>query len=205
MIIYKITNKVNGKIYIGQDSKNDPDYYGSGTNIKRAIQKYGLHNFTKEVLEEVSEDTLDDRETYWINELQSYKADIGYNINREGGKPPKLANLPLDQQQLIKQKWSQQRKGKSHSKEYRANHSKIMKEYYKDKEHPTKGRKASNAEKLKKSENAKKQGLGGNYWESYSEEKKEQIKEKMSASKKGRKLSEETKKKISQTLKNRKR
>jgi len=30
MIIYKTTNLVNGKVYVGQDSKNNPDYLGSG-------------------------------------------------------------------------------------------------------------------------------------------------------------------------------
>ena len=47
MIIYKTTNLVNKKIYIGQDSKNNPEYLGSGAIVKKAIKKYGKENFKK--------------------------------------------------------------------------------------------------------------------------------------------------------------
>lgn len=51
-IVYQVTNLINGKIYIGchsTDNVND-DYYGSGTNISRAIKKYGKNSFKKEIL-----------------------------------------------------------------------------------------------------------------------------------------------------------
>lgn len=50
--IYKTTNKVNGKVYIGCHKTTNPsdDYIGSGFLIRRAIRKYGRHNFKKEVL-----------------------------------------------------------------------------------------------------------------------------------------------------------
>ena len=51
MIIYKTTNLVNGKIYIGQDKNNNPAYLGSGKILHLAFQKYGLENFNKEILE----------------------------------------------------------------------------------------------------------------------------------------------------------
>lgn len=41
MQIYKTTNLINSKIYIGQDSKNNLSYLGSGKLIKQAINKYG--------------------------------------------------------------------------------------------------------------------------------------------------------------------
>lgn len=53
--IYRITNKVNGKTYIGQRKlaldKSWRQYMGSGVAIKDAIKKYGAENFTKEIIE----------------------------------------------------------------------------------------------------------------------------------------------------------
>lgn len=84
MIIYKTTNKINGKIYIGLDSRNNPKYLGSGTYIKSAIKKYGKENFTKEILQECnSVNELKTAEIYWIKQLNS-KAPNGYNLTNGG-------------------------------------------------------------------------------------------------------------------------
>lgn len=51
---YMITNKINGKVYVGSHCWKgeglDPDYFGSGTAITRAVKKYGKKNFQVEVL-----------------------------------------------------------------------------------------------------------------------------------------------------------
>ena len=41
MVIYKTTNLLNGKYYIGKDEKNNSDYLGSGKILKLAINKNG--------------------------------------------------------------------------------------------------------------------------------------------------------------------
>ncbi len=51
MEIYKITNNINKKIYIGKDITCNPNYFGSGVFIKKAITKYGRENFTKEIID----------------------------------------------------------------------------------------------------------------------------------------------------------
>ena len=55
MQIYKITNLVNNKIYIGKDTTSDPNYFGSGLIISRSLKKYGMENFIKEIIDETDD------------------------------------------------------------------------------------------------------------------------------------------------------
>ena len=50
--IYKVTNLINNKIYIGKHQTKNPhdSYYGSGYMIRTWIEKYGKENFKKEIL-----------------------------------------------------------------------------------------------------------------------------------------------------------
>jgi len=83
MIIYKTTNIINGKYYIGKDINNSSHYLGSGILLKKAIKKYGKENFIKEILEYCeSSDVLDEREKFWIEELNSIN--LGYNLTTGG-------------------------------------------------------------------------------------------------------------------------
>jgi group I intron endonuclease len=83
-IIYKVTNLINSKIYVGKSIIDDPDYYGSGLKISNAIQKYGKENFNKEILEECPDTNLNDREIHWISKLNACDDNIGYNISIGG-------------------------------------------------------------------------------------------------------------------------
>jgi len=95
MLIYKITNKINGKIYIGQ-TKGDKDArfdkHCAQKNciaIHNAIKKYGRENFTIDEIEKniKTKKDLNDREIYYISYYNSTDPKIGYNIclGGEGG------------------------------------------------------------------------------------------------------------------------
>lgn len=88
--IYKITNKINGKIYIGQSidiykrwAKEKKGYVND--YLKNAFLRYGLENFTFEIIEECSIEELDEKEIYYISFYKSNEHDFGYNLTR-GGK-----------------------------------------------------------------------------------------------------------------------
>lgn len=83
--IYKITNLVNGKIYIGkhQTLNLDDNYFGSGIFLLKAIKKYGRHNFKKEILfvfDNENEMNLKEKELVteeFISSSSNYNAKIG--------------------------------------------------------------------------------------------------------------------------------
>jgi group I intron endonuclease len=116
MIIYKTTNLINGKIYIGQDFKNNPKYLGSGKLLKLAVKKYGIDNFSKETLCVCSnEKELDEKEIFYIKKFNSTNRDFGYNIC-EGGRSYRVmiaennANFGKKMSEETKEKLRQKRK-----------------------------------------------------------------------------------------------
>lgn len=92
--IYKITNKINNKIYIGKstDIEKRWKYHISHYNYEReynkplykAFRKYGVENFSFEIIEECLLD-IDEKEKYWINFYNSYKNGYNATIGGEGG------------------------------------------------------------------------------------------------------------------------
>lgn len=85
-LVYKITNLINNKIYIGihrTKNKND-DYIGSGINIKRAIKKYGLENFKKEILFECKNAEEMAAKEAEIVTAEFLKRDDVYNLAKGG-------------------------------------------------------------------------------------------------------------------------
>jgi group I intron endonuclease len=80
--LYKVTNLINDKIYIGvhETSNLNDGYLGSGKLINRAIKKYGKSNFKKEILEFFeNRELMYERETLIVNEEFLSKR-ISYNL-----------------------------------------------------------------------------------------------------------------------------
>jgi hypothetical protein len=95
MIIYKILNKINGKIYIGQtigtlEHRMSQHKANNKKNsiIGKAIQKYGWNNFDVEVIDEAETiEELNNKEIYWIGYYKSLVPN-GYNIEIGGKNAP---------------------------------------------------------------------------------------------------------------------
>ena len=91
--IYKIENKINGKIYIGKTLKTIQERWKEHCHdFKRercekrplysAMNKYGIENFFIEEIEQCEESVLSEREKYWIEYYSSFK--YGYNATTGG-------------------------------------------------------------------------------------------------------------------------
>ena len=139
--IYKITNNLNNKIYVGQHKERPHEtpreYMGKGIALRSAYKKYGIQNFTKEIIEYLYDDDkhekVSEREKFWIKELNSLYPN-GYNISQggEGGCPKESAKkgaLTRKQRgyrhsQQTKNKISKSHKGKTLTKQHKENLSK---------------------------------------------------------------------------------
>lgn len=93
MIIYKITNLINNKIYIGQYSGNDKHYLGGGRILQLAQKKYGRKNFKKEIIiaNITNQNLLNELEKHYIRLYNSQNRKIGYNIQSGGKNPGKIS------------------------------------------------------------------------------------------------------------------
>ena len=91
--IYKIENLINGNKYIGQ-SQNINQRWRShrayaetkDTPLYKAIRKYGIENFSFEILEECKIEELNDKEVYWINFYDSYRNGYNQTIGGDGNR-----------------------------------------------------------------------------------------------------------------------
>lgn len=126
--IYLIVNKINNKKYVGQSfnpSKRWQEHLkdvrcGGGYALHRAMRKHGVENFQFSILEgPMDEILLDERETFWINELHSYGE---YNMTFGGDHPTWCDEAKIRLSESIKKSWE-----KSGEKERR---SLIMKQSY---------------------------------------------------------------------------
>lgn len=87
-IIYKVTNKVNGKSYIGQTRYTiefrwkQHQHKKDNTYFHNAIHKYGIENFSIEILEECNVEDLNSREIFYIAKYDTFNN--GYNLTIGG-------------------------------------------------------------------------------------------------------------------------
>ena len=106
--IYKIENRINGKIYIGK-SKNIKKrfiqhkyYLTKGLNpktynryLKNSVEKHGIENFCFSVLEtfeEIDEYLLAEAEIKWMDYYNSYNSDKGYNLKRDSSTKTEMSD-----------------------------------------------------------------------------------------------------------------
>lgn len=148
-LIYKITNLINNKIYIGQHvtyNIND-DYMGSGIYLKHAIEKYGKENFKKEILFECNnQEELNKKEAELVNEALIKRKDT-YNLNlgrsswyyvNKSGKAESIAHW-----KLAKTKFLELLEDEDYRKEYSHKLSMGLKKAYRD---PNKFKRKKNGE-----------------------------------------------------------
>lgn len=154
MIIYKTTNLINNKIYIGKDSRNKINYLGSGKILKLSIEKYGRENFIKETIEIChTQKELCEREKYWIEWYKNKEYKL-YNI-AEGGSGGKTTPVPWNKGKKLaplsedhKEKISKALMGHIQAEETKIKIGEGLKNQPKSEEHKDKLSKANKGKKI---------------------------------------------------------
>ena len=96
-----IRNLVNGKVYVGQTRnfaiRRAGHLYAARKGLKRplyaAIRKYGEVNFLFEILEECQDDDVNERERFWVKQLDSFNSLHGYNLTSGGEQGKDMSDL----------------------------------------------------------------------------------------------------------------
>ena len=193
--IYKVTNKINGKVYIGQSvdigrrwrqhmTAEDDIYF------HKAIQKYGVENFEWEVIEKCKKSELDERESYWIEYYDSFNK--GYNCTKGGDGGPVMhgsdhpnwkGGISLDPEYSKQYREANKEKRKEYYEENKEKEKERSKEYYavnKEKmKEKMKEYRETNKEKIKE--------YNKQYYEENKKKEKERSKEYYEANKEKRK------------------
>lgn len=174
MFIYKITNLINGKSYIGQTTKPllenriREHINCNSTVISKAIHKYGIGNFDCSIIEQCdSKEELDEMEFHYIKQYNSFGKN-GYNLTF-GGEG--TYGYTFNHTEETKKKMSKSKKNKKMSYTHRKNST----EAKKGKKNPMYGKNLSEDHKRKISEGIKRSG-GFSGW-THTKESREKIKE----------------------------
>lgn len=127
--IYKITNILNNKIYVGQSLniperwKNHVRYLNNcthhNTHLQYSWNKYGCKYFEFSIIETCEEEVLNDKEEYWIKRLDAYKK--GYNLTKGGDGTRGYVFTEEERKKMsLAQKGNKKWLGKKHSEETKA-------------------------------------------------------------------------------------
>ena len=204
---YIVTNKINGKVYVGSHSWDgeglDPNYYGSGKLIKRSVEKYGKENFQVEVLyyyntvEECRADEERILTEYNVRDcIHSYNlknAAVGWTSEDVAGENnPWYGKRGKDSPLYGKRGKGTPNYGKHHTEETR----KKMSEAHKGEKHYMYGKHLSEEHRKKLS-----QAFKGEKHPFYGKHLSEEHRQKISQANKGKTVSEETRQKLSQVHK----
>ena len=125
--LYKVVNTFNGKVYIGftknftkRLNEHKQDFKRFDTKFYKAIKKYGMDNFSNEILyQSLNENHIKEMEIYFISEYNSYR--IGYNSTPGGDGGGRTIT------QKTKNKMSLSKKGKFQAKDKNNNYYLITK------------------------------------------------------------------------------
>jgi group I intron endonuclease len=192
--IYKITNKINNKMYIGK-SKNPASRFVRHLKISKnlsindnhfqaihgAIKKYGEENFVFEIIESCDSENASTKEKYWISNLKTQNKEYGYNLTSGG-----------DGVQEVSQESINKRRVKMIGRKHSAEHNKKISESNKGKIISEEVR-----EKISLSNCGANNGMFGKSHSSAAKQKMSKIQ----STRKRRPLTEEERLKISKALK----
>ena len=163
--LYKTTNTINGKFYIGKHSTDDLDdgYMGSGIQLANAIKKYGKEAFIVEILEyfESSKETYAREREIVTEEFVVRKDTYNMRVGGEGFDVGNNHSAGRERSEEHKRKLSEAAKGSKHSEETKLKMSEAQKGKPKSEEtklkmsEAKKGSKHSKETKLKMSETKK--------------------------------------------------
>ena len=143
-VVYKTTNILDGKSYVGIHVRGKKDYLGSGTYLNRAIARHGRENFVRVDIDEF--DSIEvglAKERFWIGFLNTIVPG-GYNLNGGGGGQ---FNPSRETRELL----SIAGTGRRHSEETKAKMRLATGRTNKGKPSPKKGKKLSDGTRLKMS------------------------------------------------------
>lgn len=164
--VYKYTNQINGKIYIGQTcqtlearAEGGSGYKGC-THFYRAIQKYGWNSFDVEILKD--DLTLDEAnywEEYYISYYDSANDDFGYNIRLGGSNASCNEEARKKISERAKERYKDPTKNPMYGKKHSLKSLKKMSEIKMGENNPMYGKKASEETKRKRAKTMKDKGI----------------------------------------------